>query len=157
MTREEYLRRKKEGTCESITVPKIRSRVEYTLAMEGIEDFIGNNKIDYTEEDYEKFDEHFEEIIDFITTDHNPGESDVDKSIEMMEAIGWCWAGGIGNGKTPTFDLFLEEIKKLYETCLNHQCARCILSTGGIEVSIDIYKHQVKVTFGNINEIVYDE
>lgn len=154
MTRDEYLRRKKEGTCKSITVPKIRSRVEYTLAMEGIEDFIENNKIDYTEEDYEKFDEHFEEIIDFIT-DNNIGKSDVHKAIEMMEAIGWKWA--MANGSTPAFDIFLEEIKELYETCLSHQCARWHASTGGIEVSIDIYKHQVKVTFGNINEIVYDE
>lgn len=156
MTRDEYLRRKKEGTCDSIAVPKIKSKAEYILTMGGIEDFIENNKVDYTEEDYEKFDEHFEEIIDFITTDYDIGESDVNKSIEMMGAIGWCWAS-IGNGKTPTFDTFLEEIKKLYETCLGHQCARWHASTGGIEVSIDIYKHQVKITFGNINEIVYDE
>lgn len=155
MTRDEYLRRKKEGTCDSITVPKIRSRAEYVLTMEGIEDFIENNKIDYTEEDYEKFDEHFEEVIDFITDD-SIDESDVNKSIEMMKAIDWCW-GGIADGKTSTFDMFLEEIKRLYETCLNHQCARWHASTGGIEVSIDIYKHQVKVTFGNINEIIYDE
>lgn len=154
MTRDEYLRRKKEGTCESIAVPKIRSRAEYILTMEGVEYFIENNKIDYTEKDYEKFDEHFEEIIDFIT-DSDIGESDVNRSIEMMKSIGWKWA--IANDSVPTFDIFLEEIKKLYEECLSHQCARYHVSTGGIGVSIDIYKHQVKVTFGNINEIAYDE
>ena len=85
MTREEYLRRKREGTCDSIAVPKIRSKSEYILTMEDVEYFVENNRIDYTEEDYEKFDANF------------------------------------------------------------------------IEVSIDIYKHQVKVTFGKMNEIVYDE
>lgn len=153
MTRDEYLRRKKEGTCKSIAVPKIRSRAEYILTMDDIEDFI-ENKIDYTEKDYEMFDEHFEEIIDFIT-DNSIGKSDVHKSIEMMKSIGWKWA--IENNSVPTFDIFLEEIKKLYEECLSHQCARWHVSTGGIEVSIDIYKHQVKVIFGNINEIAYDE
>ena len=155
MTREEYLRRKREGTCDSIAVPKVGSKTEYLLAMSGIESFVENNKIDYTEEDYEKFDTNFEEIITFIT-DNNVGESDVDKCIEMMKAIDWKWVG-IANNETPRFDVFLNEIRNLYEECLSKQAVRYHISTGGIEVSIDIYKHQVKVTFGKINEIVYDE
>ena len=167
MTRKEYLESMGKPKAipdhiEERDHPVFLNLNEYLIVRRKCDEYEQNTNI--TDQlnpiDYELFDRNFEKCLDQIKYHEEDGPaSDVDKAIEMMEAVGWKWAHCL-TGKelhTPTREEFIEAIKYCYERALESGKARGGCSTGGISVDTDILDHMVTVTFGNIDVYGYDK
>lgn len=165
MTRKEYIDSIKKQATDSPNQnvpehdqPDFVSLDEYLMARRKCERYENNDISQFlTKEDYEQFDKNFEKaLVDILYTDEDYCDDEIDKTIEMMEAVDWKWAKCLSAPKTPNHEEFLENIKYCYEHCLNSGAPKPSCSTGGITVKTDVLDHTVEITFSSIDAGAFD-
>jgi hypothetical protein len=157
MTRKEYLKSCAGTKNTQINPGDIKTLDDYKALRRALDKFESGGPYtdELTPDDYAAFDNNFKHTIEQITyTNESSTKSDVDISIEMMNAINWTWAGA--NNNTPDNTEFIDCIRYLYERCLESGSLRASWATGGITVKTDIMDHKVEVFFGNIDVDAYD-
>lgn len=145
MTRKEYLEKKHKATPISANKGEITSLSEYLNLREQMAAF-EQQKIEFTEEDFEAFDHNFLQILDEITIGgFDDDKNDVDECIEMMKSIDWEWID-----HTPDYTEFIKTIRELYERAMEASLPRYEASQCGFHLIVDVYNHRVSLTWGHI-------
>lgn len=127
----------------------IHSNADYIRALEAIDEYVyGDVFEEYTEEDFVAFDRNFDWMVGRLTGDlDEDGLSEVDRTVAWMRENGWRWLDEI---VTPR--MFMDTVRSLYETCVSSGKPRYSASTGGIDVSTDLYRHSIEMVFGTVLE-----
>lgn len=165
MTRNEYLESKNQQKIKQLDEPdnfhpRFVSLEDYLAARRKCEEYEQHVDISgqLTSEDYEAFDKNFENALnDILYKDEDLEPDDVDKTIEMMEAVDWTWANGKDEAPSvPDRDRFIDLIRYCYEQCFHGGHPKGGCGTGGIYVETDIMDHFVKITFSSIDAFAFD-
>ena len=116
-----------------------------------------------TEEDFELFDRNFENAMaDILYTDDENPHDELDRVLNMMNAVSWTWVNGTNKNNVPSASVpdrerFIGLIRDCYEGCLNSNLAKASISTGGITVQTDIVDHYVSIQFNAIDTEAFDD
>lgn len=166
----EYKAQKSQGASSNDTPIDTKKSLQYYLiglmsylddpaehreAYMRVREMILDHEIEYTEEDFEKFEKNFNAAMEqLLYTDEDEEISIIDEAVTMMDSIDWTW--GAKNKHVDKEDI-INTIKDFFETCMNSGQAQYRVDSGGIVVETDIIDHTVEIRVADRSWEEYDQ
>lgn len=91
-------------------------------------------EFEFTKDDFDQFEDNYAQTI----SDLNP---DLDRVVEMMKAVNWKIRGCEVSKQN-----LIDEIRRMFECCMNDTHAQQSAHIGPIALETDIYYHRIAIT-----------